>query len=86
MQLLGVRYNDIKNGTNVVEGVLDKYWEALQEKKMIASDGLFADFLLVKQHVVKPPLGVGWTAWYVLQTMGFDEIVLTCIFPGRVHS
>ncbi|PSN65095.1 hypothetical protein BS50DRAFT_622397 [Corynespora cassiicola Philippines] len=61
--LLGVRYNDIKNGTNIVEGVLDKYWKALQEKKMIASDGLFADFLLVKQHVVKPPLGVGWTAW-----------------------
>ena len=58
-----MRYNDVRHGTNVVSGVLEKYWAALQEKKMIASDGLFVDWLFVKQGITFAPRGVGFTAW-----------------------
>ena len=58
-----MRYNDVRHGTNVVSGVLEKYWTALQEKRMIASDGLFVDWLFVKQGFTLAPRGVGFTAW-----------------------
>lgn len=58
-----MRYNDVRHGTNIVEGVLKKYWNALQEKQMIAPDGLYVDFLYLKQGDTKEAEGLGFTAW-----------------------
>lgn len=37
-----MRYNDVRHRMNIVEGVLEKYWNAIQKKQMIASDGLLS--------------------------------------------
>jgi hypothetical protein len=61
-----MRYNDIRHRTNIVEGVLDKYWNAIQSKRMIAPDGLFVDWLFLKQGNTKHASGIGFTAWCVV--------------------
>lgn len=58
-----MRYNDVRDGTNIVQGVLEKYRNAIQEKKMIGPDGLFVDWLFLKQGNTKRAGGVGFTAW-----------------------
>ena len=58
-----MRYNDTRDGTNVVGGVLEKYRKAIQEKQMIGHDGLFVDWLFLKQGYTKRAGGVGFTAW-----------------------
>jgi hypothetical protein len=62
-QIIGMRYNDVRHGTTIVTEVLKKYWLALNEKNMIASDGLFVDWLSVRQGTVTPGRSIGFTAW-----------------------
>ncbi|KAJ5698280.1 hypothetical protein N7462_000285 [Penicillium macrosclerotiorum] len=61
--IIAMRYNDVRHGTSVVEGVLEKYWNAIQKKQMISSDGLFVDWLFLKQGNTKQAGGIGFTAW-----------------------
>ncbi|KAK4250360.1 hypothetical protein C7999DRAFT_11921 [Corynascus novoguineensis] len=61
--IIAMRYNDVRDGTNIVEGVLENYWNAIQQKQMIAPDGLFVDWLFLKQGVTKRAGGLGFTAW-----------------------
>lgn len=58
-----MRYNDIRDGTNVTEEVLEKYQAAIEKKGMIPSDGLYVDWLSVRQGTVKNAKAVGFTAW-----------------------
>lgn len=60
-----MHYNDVRDGTDVVSGVLQKYSAALEKKNMISRD-LFQDWVSVKQGRTAPPKSVGLTAWYVL--------------------
>ncbi|KAL4881159.1 hypothetical protein BJY04DRAFT_228039 [Aspergillus karnatakaensis] len=61
--IIAIWYNDVRHGTNIVQGVLEKYWSAIQKKQMITSDGLFVDWLFLKQGNTKPAGGIGFTAW-----------------------
>nr|POE49099.1 hypothetical protein CFP56_32249 [Quercus suber] len=61
--IIAMRYNDIRNNTNVARDVLLKYWPAIQQNKMIAEDGLFVDALHVKQCFPRRAKSVGFTAW-----------------------
>ena len=58
-----MRLADVHNGTNVVEGVLEKYSEAIRRKGMIHDKGTFADAFRVKQKVALPAFDIGFTAW-----------------------
>jgi hypothetical protein len=59
-----MRYNDVRHGTNLVEGeILPKYKAALEKKGMLADDGLYASFFAVKQKKAIPARHGAHTAW-----------------------
>ncbi|GKZ27633.1 hypothetical protein AbraCBS73388_005159 [Aspergillus brasiliensis] len=60
--LVGMRYNDVRDGTNVVGDVLKKYKEAWERKQMVASNGLYVDWWYVNQDRPEIPKQVGFTA------------------------
>ncbi|KAJ1709552.1 hypothetical protein AFGD_001150 [Aspergillus flavus] len=60
--LIAMRYNDVRDGTNVVEDILAKYKEAWEEKQMVASNGLYVDWWYVNQDRPEAPKQVGFTA------------------------
>ena len=62
-QMIAMRYNDVRDGTNVAGQVLEKYKAAWDKKGMVASNGLYVDFYFVRQDRVMPPHSVGFTAW-----------------------
>jgi hypothetical protein len=64
-----MRFNDVRDGTNVVDGVLEKYKAALEGKEMISSENLFKDWLSVKQGYTTTAKNVGFTAWYGLNVL-----------------
>ncbi|KAJ6601169.1 hypothetical protein DFH09DRAFT_1490267 [Mycena vulgaris] len=62
--IIAVRCNDVRNGTNVVDGVLEKYTAAWKSKRGFQqADGLFVDWHRVKQDDMIPSGGLGFTAW-----------------------
>ncbi|KAF8503084.1 hypothetical protein JB92DRAFT_816875 [Gautieria morchelliformis] len=64
--IIGMRYNDIRKGTKVVDGVIAKYAKALQDRGMINGDGLFAQWYAVKQAFTVPAHSISNTAWFEL--------------------
>ena len=58
-----MRYNDSRDGTHIVDDVLEKYKAATARKGMINEDGLFSDMWAVKRDIVVPAQDIGWTAW-----------------------
>lgn len=62
-QIIAMRYADIRYGTNVVDGVLEKYEEAIRRKGMVQEEGAFADAWRVKQDVTLPARDICFTAW-----------------------
>ena len=62
-QIIAMRLNDVRNGSNVTEDVLTKYRAAWKEKGMIGADGLLKDMWLVKQDTTIPAKDPGFSAW-----------------------
>lgn len=61
-----MRYNDIRNGTNVVDEILPKYKAAwADEDSMFASNDLIVDWYRVRQKDMAQPMSIGFTAWFV---------------------
>jgi hypothetical protein len=58
-----MRYNDSRDGTNIIDGVLEKYRAALIQKGMIGKDGLYASFFAVQQKRPIPGRQGAHTAW-----------------------
>ena len=58
-----MRYADVRHGTNVVDGVLKKYKDAIRRKRMVGDEGAFADAWRVKQDVALPARDICFTAW-----------------------
>ncbi|KAJ7238510.1 hypothetical protein B0H12DRAFT_1137398 [Mycena haematopus] len=62
--LIAMRYNDVRAGTNIVEGVLEKYTAAWKSKEgFLQGDGLFVQMYQVRRNERIPERGVGFTAW-----------------------
>ncbi|PVH90850.1 hypothetical protein DM02DRAFT_678372 [Periconia macrospinosa] len=61
--IIGMRYNDFRDGTNVAEEVLEKYKKAWEKKGMIAQNGLYVDWYFVNQDRTAPPSDICFTAW-----------------------
>ncbi|RDK37087.1 hypothetical protein M752DRAFT_259151 [Aspergillus phoenicis ATCC 13157] len=61
--IIAMRLNDARDGTKVVDEVLKKYRAALEKKDMISQDGLFKDWISVKQGHTATAQSVGLTAW-----------------------
>ncbi|KAJ3538368.1 hypothetical protein NM208_g5935 [Fusarium decemcellulare] len=61
--LVALRYNDIRDKTNISEGVLEKYQAAWEAKGMRQENGLFISWYYPKQDKKKPSRDIGNTAW-----------------------
>lgn len=62
-QILSFRYNDAINGTNNVDGVLEKYKAAWAKKGMIGENGLFRRNYFPNQASYGVNEDIGHTAW-----------------------
>ena len=58
-----MRYNDIRNGTNLINDVLIKYKAAWKAKGMTDESGRFLEMYRVKQGVRIPGSSICFTAW-----------------------
>lgn len=63
MQIIAMRYNDVRDGTDNVHEVLKKYKAALIAKGMMGENGLYANFYAVRQQVAVTPSHGAHTAW-----------------------
>ncbi|KAJ7492018.1 hypothetical protein FB451DRAFT_1216683 [Mycena latifolia] len=82
--IIAVRYNDVRNGTNVVGGVLEKYTAAWKSKKGFHhGDGLFVDSYRVKQDDMIPAGGVGFTAWACAFMNAWNSEEVHALYPTQ---
>ncbi|KAJ4152077.1 hypothetical protein NW765_017586 [Fusarium oxysporum] len=61
--LIALRYNDVREKTNVSSHVLERYLAAWKSKGMLHDHGLFVDRYCPAQDAKKPPKDVSFTAW-----------------------
>ncbi|KAH8800181.1 hypothetical protein F5884DRAFT_809566, partial [Xylogone sp. PMI_703] len=61
--LIAVRYNDVRDGTNRIDAVLDKYKRAWTARNMLQPNGLYADWWRPKQDDMVSVDDIGLTAW-----------------------
>ena len=60
-----MRYNDVRNNTNIVEDVLTKYQEAwAQRGGLVAENGLFRRWYHPRQDKVLTAEELSHSAWY----------------------
>ncbi|GMG32151.1 unnamed protein product [Aspergillus oryzae] len=65
IMIIAMRYNDVRDGTNVATEVLSKYTAAWEAKGMAGPNGLFISWYSPKQDTKRPALDLGFTAWSV---------------------
>lgn len=58
-----MRYNDVRNGTDKIEPILERYKAAWDKKGMVTPEGLYVNWLFLRQDQLMPPTGIGLTAW-----------------------
>lgn len=58
-----MRYNDIRSGTDVVSGVLERYKSSWEKVGIVADSGLFVDMYLVEQRARISQGHIGFSAW-----------------------
>jgi hypothetical protein len=62
-QIIAMRYNDVRNGTKIVDEVLEKYTAAWKAKGMIQENGLFVNWYSPKRDQMRPAASLEFTAW-----------------------
>ena len=62
-QLMAMRLNDVRDGTNVVSGVLEKYKAAVYRNGMVNDDDLYTSYFALKQRKGIAALQGAHTAW-----------------------
>ncbi|KAJ0162144.1 hypothetical protein CTA2_5049 [Colletotrichum tanaceti] len=61
--LIAMRYNDVRDGVDTVSHVLEKYSKAILDRGLLGRDGLYPEWLYLKQGRLVPPKGVTSAAW-----------------------
>lgn len=61
--MIAMRYNDIRNNTTVADEVVAKYRAAWAEKGLVAENGLFRRWYLVRQKTAMDSSEISHTAW-----------------------
>jgi hypothetical protein len=62
-QMIAMRYNDARNNTSIADEVVAKYRVAWKEKGLVAENGLFRRWYLVKQKTVMDSPEISHSAW-----------------------
>ncbi|KAF7307526.1 Linalool dehydratase-isomerase [Mycena indigotica] len=82
--IIAMRYNDIRKGTNTIEGVLEKYIAAWKSKSgFLQEDGLFVDWYQVKQDQRVPAQNIGFTAWACTFMNAWNPDQMKALFPKQ---
>lgn len=91
--LIAMRYNDVRDGVNVVDGVLEKYkaaWEARNGGFTSVGTSEVDEFVYywrVKQDVVVPnPLGIAANAWAGAFMNSWNSDFVHHVFPRLVDG
>ena len=63
VKLIAVRLNDVRDGKDIVSGVLEKYKSAILKNGMVNGDSLYTSFFALKQQKAIPPRHGAHTAW-----------------------
>jgi hypothetical protein len=58
-----MRYDDVRDGTKIVDEVIPKYVAAWEEKGMTHENGLTVHCYQPKQDRTVPSADIGFTAW-----------------------
>ena len=58
-----MRYNDVRDGTNVAGEVIEKYKKAWDKKGMVTPNGLYIDWIYMNQDQTAGPSCICFTAW-----------------------
>jgi hypothetical protein len=61
-----MRLNDVRDGTNKIDGILENYRTALERHGMIDQAGLYTSFFALKQKKAMPARHGAHTAWYAI--------------------
>ncbi|KAL8837436.1 MAG: hypothetical protein Q9170_002520 [Blastenia crenularia] len=76
MGIIATRYNDIRNGTNIVEDVLAKYKQAWESRGgMVSENGLFRRWYAVRQDRVLVSQQLAHSAWIMAFMPWNPEVV-----------
>ncbi|KAJ7083411.1 hypothetical protein B0H15DRAFT_425547 [Mycena belliarum] len=82
--IIAVRYNDVRNGTNIIDGLLDKYRAAWKSKDGFQQgDGLFVDFHMIKQDGRAPARDVSFTAWACAFMNSWNPEEVHALYPAQ---
>ncbi|KAK5722848.1 hypothetical protein LTR17_014234 [Elasticomyces elasticus] len=82
--IIGMRYNDVRHGTRVIDDLLPRYKDAWVSKGgMVRENGLFPDAWLEKQDFVLAAQDPGWTAWAAAFMNTWNGTLLRELFPKQ---
>ncbi|KAJ7146380.1 hypothetical protein C8R44DRAFT_13492 [Mycena epipterygia] len=82
--IIAMRYNDVRNGTNIVDDVLKKYTSAWKSKQGFQQDdGLFVNWYSVKQDRKVPAGGLGFTAWACAFMNAWNSEEVHALYPAQ---
>ncbi|KAJ5542473.1 hypothetical protein N7535_004894 [Penicillium sp. DV-2018c] len=79
--ILATRYNDVRNGTRVVDGVLDKYKAAWADKGFIGENGLFRRLYATRQKQTIDADDLGHSAW-TMAFMPWNYDLIQNLYPA----
>ncbi|KAJ7838778.1 hypothetical protein B0H14DRAFT_3699750 [Mycena olivaceomarginata] len=83
--LIAIRYNDARNGTNIIEGVLEKYTAAWKSRQgFLQDDGLFIQMFKVKRGDRILERGVGFTAWACAFMNAWNSEEVHALYPTQI--
>ncbi|KAJ7148013.1 hypothetical protein C8R46DRAFT_1128885 [Mycena filopes] len=82
--LIAKRYNDVRNGTKTVDGVLEKYIAAWKARNgFVQDDGLVVNWYRVKQDHSVPAGGIGFTAWACAFLNAWNSEEVHALYPAQ---
>ncbi|KAG4429667.1 hypothetical protein IFR05_014854 [Cadophora sp. M221] len=94
--LIAMRLNDVRDGTNKVDGVLDKYTAAWAKSSMVQSDGMFVDWFYLKQNSIFPPEGIpnsqfpardlAFTAWAGAYMHSWNSELVESLYESQARG
>ncbi|KAF8861755.1 hypothetical protein BDZ45DRAFT_687296 [Acephala macrosclerotiorum] len=85
LKLIAMRYNDVVNGTHVIDDALPKYKAAWAEKGMLSKHGLFRGDYAVRQNKVLDTDEISHSAW-VMAFMPWNPEQIQRIHPTMSSS
>ncbi|KAJ5555594.1 hypothetical protein N7535_008029 [Penicillium sp. DV-2018c] len=83
--MIATRYNDVRNGTRIVDDVLEKYKAAWADKGFIGENGLFRRLYATKQKKTVDADDLGHSAW-TMAFMPWNYDLIQSLYPSAGYG